>query len=183
MSIRLAKGFTLLEALVAVLVLAIGALGACAMQLAALRARHESQLLSNAAQLASSMADRMRANPGQIGPVYLTLDYDAASEPRPRAPERQCWDGDCDSAAVALADLYDVEQQVAAQLPAGRVRICRDAGMWDSGRLRWSCGGGPGAPVVIKVGWRGKIPDGSPQQDDSGGYAPGVALAMAGGGP
>jgi type IV pilus assembly protein PilV len=183
MSIRLAKGFTLLEALVAVLVLAFGVLGASAMQLAALRARHESQLLSNAAQLASSMADRMRANPAEIGPVYLTLDYDAAIEPRPRAPDRQCWDGDCDNAAVALADLYDLKQQVAAQLPGGRVRICRDAGMWDSGRLRWPCGGGPAAPVVIKIGWRGRNPDGSPQKDDSGGYAPGVALAMAGGGP
>lgn len=180
---RRAHGFAMMEVLVAVLVLAVGVLGASAMQLAALRTRYESQLLSNAAQMASAMADRMRANPGQIGAAYLALDYDAYSEPVPAAPPRQCWAAACDSAALAEADIYDLKRQVAAQLPAGRVRICRDAGMWGSGRLRWSCAGGPGAAVVIKIGWRGKNPDGTPARDADGGYAPGVALAMAGGLP
>jgi type IV pilus assembly protein PilV len=177
---RRARGFALIEVLVAVVVLAIGVLGASAMQLVAMRVRHESQLLSNAAQMASAMADRMRANPGQIGAAYLSLDYDAHAEPSPAAPGRQCWAAACDSAALADADIYDLKRQVATQLPAGRVRICRDAGMWASGQLRWSCAGGAGAPVVIKIGWRGKNPDGTVATDAEGGYAPGVALAMAG---
>lgn len=180
---RRVLGFALIEVLVAVVVLAIGVLGASAMQLVAMRVRYESQLLSNAAQMASAMADRMRANPGQIGTAYLALDYDAHTEPVPAAPGSQCWAAACDSAAMADADIYDLKRQVAALLPAGRVRICRDTGMWASGQLRWSCAGGPGAPVVIKVGWRGKNPDGTPASDAAGAYAPGVALAMAGGAP
>lgn len=177
---RRVHGFALIEVLVAVVVLAIGVLGASAMQLVAMRVRHESQLLSNAAQMASALADRMRANPAQIGSAYLALDYDAHAEPVPAAPARLCWASACDSATLADADIYDVKRQVAAQLPGGRVRVCRDAGMWAGGRLRWSCAGGPGAPVVIKIGWRGKNPDGTPAKDTEGGHAPGVALAMAG---
>lgn len=177
---RSMRGFALIEVMVAVVVLAIGVLGASAMQLVAMRVRYESQLLSNAAQMASAMADRMRANPGQIAAAYLSLDYDAHSEPAPARPARQCWAEACDSASLADADIHDLKRQVAAQLPAGRVRICRDAGMWASGQLRWSCEGGVGAPVVIKIGWRGKNPDGTPARDADGGYAPGVALAMAG---
>ncbi|KQV79652.1 pilus assembly protein PilV [Massilia sp. Root351] len=180
---RRVRGFALIEVLVAVVVLAIGVLGASAMQLVAMRVRYESQLLSNAAQMASAMADRMRANPAQLAMAYLALDYDAHTEPVPAAPGRQCWAAMCDSAAMADADIYDLKRQVAAQLPAGRVRICRDTGMWASGQLRWSCAGGPGAPVVIKIGWRGRNPDGTPARDAAGGYSPGVALAMAGATP
>lgn len=174
------QGFALIEVLVSVVVLAIGVLGASAMQLVALRVRHESLMLTSAAQMAAGMADRMRANPGQIGPVYLTLDYDAGTEPVPAMPASHCWSAACDSAAIAAADLYDLKRQVATQLPAGRVRICRDAGMWDTGRLRWTCAGGPGAPVVVKIGWRGKNPDGTPAKDVDGSYAPGVALRVGG---
>lgn len=179
---RQVRGFALIEVLVAVVVLAIGILGASAMQLTALRVRHESLLLSNAAQMASAMADRVRANPGQIGPVYLTLDYDSYAEPAPAMPPSLCWEGGCDSGAVASADVYELKRQVAAQLPAGRVRICRDTGMWAAGPLRWACAGGPAAPVVVKIGWRGKNPDGKPATAEGGDaeYAPGVALVLAG---
>lgn len=180
---RQMQGFALIEVLVSVVVLAVGVLGASAMQLVAMRVRSESLMLTSAAQMAAAMVDRMRANPGQIGPLYLTLDYDANAEPVPPMPGSQCWSGACDSAAIAAADMYDLKRQVATQLPAGRVRICRDAGKWDMGRLRWSCAGGPGAPVVVKIGWRGKNPDGTPAKDDDGGYAPGLALRMAGGAP
>lgn len=175
-----AMGFTLLEVLIAMLVLALGVMGGSAMQLTAMRVRHESLLLSSAVELAAGMADRMRANAGQVGPAYLTLNYDAAAEPAPSAPARLCWEGGCDSAQVAQADIYDLKQQVSASLPSGRVRICRDAGMWQPGGLRWACAGGPGTPVVIKIGWRGKRPDGAPSRDAGGEYAPGVALALAG---
>lgn len=178
----LAMGFSLLEVLVAVLVLALGVLGGSAMQLTAMRARHESLLLSGALHMASGMADRMRANAGQIGSAYLTLDYDAAAEPTPAAPAQLCWDGGCDNAQLALADMYELKQQVGASLPSGRARICRDAAVWQAGGLRWACADGPGAPVVVKIGWRGKQPDGTPSRD-GGEYAPGVAIALAGATP
>jgi len=175
-------GFTMLEVLVAMLVLAVGLLGGGAMQLAALRARHESLLLSGAVQLASGMAERMRANAGELDGVYLTLDYDAHAQPAPPPPARLCWDGGCDRAQLAQADLHDARQHVHGALPGGRIRICRDAAVWHGDGLRWQCSGGAGAPVVVKIGWRGKRPDGqadAPARE----FAPSVALALAGAAP
>lgn len=183
MDTRQRQGFALIEVLVAVVVLAVGVLGAASMQLVALRVRYESQLLSNAAQMAFAMAERLRANPGQIGTAYLGLDYDAHADPVPVAPTRQCWSAPCDSAAMADADMYDLKRQVAAQLPGGRVRICRDSGLWSTGRLRWPCSDSMAAPLVVKVGWRGKNPDGTAASDADGDYAPALALVLAGAAP
>jgi type IV pilus assembly protein PilV len=172
-----ARGFTLLEILIAVLVLALGIIGGVALQLGALRARHQAVLLSHATQLATSLAERMRANPTQSA-TYLTLNYDALAEPSPPAPSVLCHGAACDASQLALADLYDAKLLVKQNLPAGRVLICRDAGLWSGGTLRWACMGSAAAPVVVKVGWRGKHPDGTPQTDAEGQYLPGVAMAV-----
>jgi type IV pilus assembly protein PilV len=172
-----ARGFTLLEILIAVLVLALGILGGVALQLAALRARHQAALLSQATQMATTLAERMRVNPTQAD-TYLTLNYDAYAEPSPAAPALLCHVAPCMAAQLALSDLYEAKQQVRLTLPAGRVVICRDAGLWSGGKLRWTCSGGAAAPTVVKIGWRGKNPDGSPFKDGAGDDAPGVALAV-----
>jgi type IV pilus assembly protein PilV len=177
------SGYTLLEILIAVVVLALGVMGGVALQMAALRTRHQAALLSQATQLATAMAERMRVNAGQMrladgDNLYLTLNYDALNEPRPPAPAALCYGAACGDAQLALSDLYETKLLVRQNLPAGRVVICRDGGLWSGGKLRWACGGGAAAPLVIKVGWRGKHPDGTPLTDDSGEYMPGVALAV-----
>ncbi|NYE61133.1 type IV pilus assembly protein PilV [Duganella sp. 1224] len=174
-----ARGFTLLEVLVAVVVLALGILGGVALQLAALRARHEAVRLSQATQLATGLAERIRANPSQAD-LYLTLDYDAFAAPASPAPAALCHGVACAPAQLALSDLQEARQQLLSHLPGGRVMICRDAGLWSGGTLRWSCAGGASAPVVVKIGWRGKRPDGARDQDAAGEFAPGVALTVGG---
>ncbi|WP_295998034.1 type IV pilus modification protein PilV [Rugamonas sp.] len=184
-------GFTLMEVLIAVLVMALGVVGGSAMQLTAMRTRHQSALLSRSMQLASSLADQMRANPQQMRQPdaangYTRLNYDALGEPDPAPPAVLCLGpGErCDSAALALVDLYQLKLQVRDGLPGGRALVCRDQSPWSGGALRWACSGGAGAPLVVKVGWHGKNPDGTPLRDDSGVFQPGVALAVdAGPGP
>jgi len=176
-------GFTLLEVLVAVVVMALGVIGGTAMQLTAMRTRHQSLLLSQSMQLASSLAEQMRANPQQMrlpdaGNIYLNLNYDALAEPDPAPPAALCFGADCDSAQLAASDLYQLKVQVHASLPGGRALVCRDASAWQGGQLQWACSGGSGAPLVVKVGWRGKNPDGTPLKDAAGEYQPGVALAI-----
>ena len=181
-------GFSMLEVLVAVVVLAIGIVGGATMQLAALRTRHQSALLSQATHLASNLAERMRANgvllslPDGANP-YLTFNYDALAEPDPAPPIPLCYalDANCGNAQLALFDLYELKTLVRDRLPGGRAVVCRDAGMWQGGQLRWACSGDAGAPLVIKVGWRGKNPDGTPMKDDADQYAPGVAIVVGGG--
>jgi len=57
-----ARGFTLIEALVALVVLSIGLLGVAALQLTSLRSNHSSAMRSQATFLAYDIIDRMRAN-------------------------------------------------------------------------------------------------------------------------
>ncbi|HAT31679.1 MAG TPA: type IV pilus modification protein PilV [Janthinobacterium sp.] len=188
MRARGVSGFSIVEVLVAILLLALGLLGGTAMQLSALRTRHQSALLSEAVHLASGMADRMRANVAQMrlgdaANPYLNLRYDAATDAAPSVPAHLCFGASpCSGAELASFDIYELEQQVRAALPGGRLVICRDAGLWDSGRRNatWDCGGGGAAPIVIKLGWRGKNPDGSPQRDDQRRYAPSVELPLTG---
>jgi len=181
------SGFTLTEVLVAIFVLALGIVGAAAMQLTALRTRHQSALLSTAVQLASSMADRMRANTTQmqLGDAenrYLNLAYETAVDAPPDAPSTAagvaCFSAQrCDSGQLADFDIEDFKRQVRG-LPAGHLVICRDQSAWDraSQALRWECSATAGAPIVIKLGWRAKNPDGTAPHD----AGPAVALALVG---
>ena len=188
MRARRAFGFTLVEVLLALLVLALGVIGGAAMQLAALRTRHQSALLSSAALLASGMAERMRMNAAQLqqddsANPYLGVDYDAASGAHPAAPASLCFaPAACSSTQLASFDIYELQQQLRTSLPGGRLVICRDALAWNAGRqaLDWACSGAPGAPIVIKLGWRGKKGDDGPAPDGPRVYPPGVALSMAG---
>ena len=178
--VRFAGGFTLIEVLVALLVLAIGILGASATQLAALRSGHQSRLMSDGVRLAGLLADSMRANIEPMAAAdpdnpYLQLRYDAATDGAP-ASASQCLAGaGCGAFQMAEADIDQVRQALHERFPGGRVAVCRDSGAWDAGRgaLRWACdGASSGAPIVIKLGWRGK--------KTGGGDAPSAVIALPG---
>jgi type IV pilus assembly protein PilV len=181
-------GFSLIEVMVALLVLSLGLVGGMGMQLAALRTRHQSALLSQAVTLAAGMADRMRANSGQMNAAdslnpYLNQFYDTDTDGAPAPSSVSCFAAaGCTGAQLAAFDLLELKRQLGALLPAGRLAICRDTPAWDeAGRgLRWECHPGAGAPVVIKLGWRGKNPDGTPLQDGPGADLPAVAVTLAG---
>lgn len=159
---RSVSGFTLIEVLVAALVLAVGVMGALAAQTVALRTRQESALMSLGVQLASSFADRMRANTAQMrvpddANPYLQIRYDAHSDGPPASPSQPCHSGAvCDSAAMASFDIYELHRELHAGFPAARVSVCRDAVMWNDaeGGMSWDCSGAASDPVVIKLGWR-----------------------------
>ena len=177
-------GFSLIEVLVAVLVLAIGALGAARAQVAALQTRHNTALMSSAVQLAGSLADRMRANASEVqgGDAfnpYLLLAYDALADGAPVPPERLCFGGaECNGAQMAAFDMYEMTEALHAGFPGARVVVCRDAAVVAEGRgvLAWDCAGGAGAPIVIKLGWRTK----GDKPEDEASFAPAVAVVARG---
>ncbi|MGF0241971.1 type IV pilus modification protein PilV [Rhodococcus sp. IEGM1300] len=61
---RVQKGMTLIEVLVALLILTVGLLGAAAIQLNALKYTDSSRMTSQASFIAYDMMDRIRANSG-----------------------------------------------------------------------------------------------------------------------
>lgn len=172
-------GFTLVEVLVALLVVAIGIAGAVGLQARAMRVAREAERLSDGARLAASLAERMRANPVSMALAdadnpYLQLDVDSAAAPPPAAAS--CSGApDCTPAQLAAFDVFDVEQAVAAQLPGGRMRVCRDATPPAQGAAlpAWACDGQPAAPISIKLGWR----------DDGAAATPKLQLPVGAGAP
>ncbi|GGI54358.1 hypothetical protein GCM10011430_15320 [Oxalicibacterium solurbis] len=184
------NGFSLIEVLVAVFVLAVGVIGAAGMQLAALRTAQQSSFQTHALHLATEMADYMRANVGQMRRIdavnpYLRVDYRASGVAASPASSVNCYgiDAQCDEDELAQFEIAEWLRRLAAALPGARTRICRDAAPWDKGgqRFRWECTAAQGhaiASIVIKIGWRERHADGRLLHED-GSDAPGIALLVA----
>jgi type IV pilus assembly protein PilV len=175
---RADAGFTLVEVLVALFVVALGITGAAGVQATALRAGQAAARMADGVQLAAALAERMRANPAAMALAdaanpYLQLDYatDAGAPP----PAAGCYgDADCNAAALAHFDLAEAAHDLGARFTGGRILACRDASApAASGESSWSCSGEASAPIVIKLGWR---EPGEPAA------LPRVALPVTGGG-
>lgn len=168
-------GFTLIEVMVAMIILSLGVIGVAGMQLKAYRSNQQSALTTVAVQLSQDLAEKMRANeqvsrrPDRLNP-YL---FDTADDISP--PGRSCFgDAACSVDDIAAFDIYDWRMQVSGNgpgkgsiplgLPGGRGVVCRDDAPWEDGKgYRWACndGAGPDAPIVVKVGWMARPPDGN----------------------
>jgi type IV pilus assembly protein PilV len=179
-----AGGFTLIEVLVAMFVLAVGVIGAAATQATSARLRQHAALESEAVALASALSARMRINPAQMArpdPAnpYLRLDYDA-TQGAPAEPPVQCFGtAACDSAQLALFDIHELARSVHDAFPGGRVTVCRDAPAVNgsgSTTVDWPCAGGSAAPLVVKIGWRRQTTAGA----GPGEARPFVAMVVSG---
>lgn len=108
---RVQKGFTLVEVLVALVVLSVGMLGIAALYLDGLRAGRTAVYRSAAVTLAADMADRIRAN-ATAGVAYAGTGPGAAGG---------CVNGDVDCTADELAadDWSDWSRELGSRLPEG----------------------------------------------------------------
>ncbi len=102
------QGFTLIEVLIAVLVLSIGLLGLASLQAASLKNNYGAYMRSQASILANDMADRIRSNPGSgvagTGGA-LDGDYNAIGPGGlPTAWPVGCQAGACTTTQVATFD-------------------------------------------------------------------------------
>ena len=99
-------GFTLLEVLIALVVLSIGLLGIAGLQGVGLRSSHGAYLSSQASLLAYDMADRIRTNPQTVATYhgFSTTTVDCAAPP---------------ATPLAAADLAQWACAVEALLPNG----------------------------------------------------------------
>jgi type IV pilus assembly protein PilV len=165
------SGFSLIEVLIALFVLAVGMTGAIAMQLTALRTAQQTQLRTQALYLASEMADSLRSRQIQMLLVDRNtspLQSDADGTLRlPSAPTENCYriDSPCDAEQLAQFNLDEWLLRLQQALPDGRARICRDAIIWnkEAEKINWPCdGSAPDAPLVVKVAWRNKAETDAP---------------------
>lgn len=149
---RYGKGATLLEVLIAAIVIGVGLLGIAMLQLKSLQGSSNAQYRSTATDLAWTLADRMRANlPGFRDNKYRsTAAVSCAAVPKVCAMEP---DGakiteanNCSTDEMAAWDLYEV--------------ACSDNGaaiLLPSGEMTIDCEGAPcteGSRTDITVSWQ-----------------------------
>lgn len=130
------RGFTLIEVLAAIVILALAASGVAAMQLHALRTAQHSAYQSAALQLALELAELLRAETDT--PIH-SFEYRAAALPSPACARSHC-------------ELIGWKRRLAEALPRARVVVCRDSAPVLNDALRWSCSDA-GGPLLIKIGW------------------------------
>ncbi|WP_158253718.1 type IV pilus modification protein PilV [Chromobacterium alticapitis] len=137
---RAMAGFTMLEVLIALLVLAMGVLAAVAVMLNATRASGSSYLRQMATQYAYDMTDRMRANSAQVGAGA----YDVASGAAPSTFQSNCVSTVCSAATMAAFDKYQWLTDLQNNLPGGTGSVYQPAGAATTERVVqvwWTDGG------------------------------------------
>jgi type IV pilus assembly protein PilV len=140
------RGIALMEAMIAILLLSIGALGYAALQIKGLSASSSSMWRSKASNLAYEMADRMRANrAGAVAGAYNALG----------APQVVTDCGavaDCSPVRMAQLDHAQWNTTLANELPGGSGVVCRDATPDDGTAASTACDGA-GNMLAVKVFW------------------------------
>jgi type IV pilus assembly protein PilV len=149
-------GFTLIEILVAVFVMAVGLLGLAALQVAGLRNNQTAYLRTQATHLAHVMSDRMRAN---------LLGVQLGSYNNQAATTDDCDDATDDVGAGKVCTInemagYDLKtwtDELAQQLPGGEGTVCLDSTPTDGTADAPACDGN-GIAYAIKIFWTEKVP-------------------------
>lgn len=110
------RGFSLVEALVALLVLSIGLLGIAGLFVESVRNSRTALLRTQAITLVGDMADRIRAN-ASAGEAYDLDTYGGAPAERGCVPTLEASGDNCSSEALAEDDLARWIAAVRAALP------------------------------------------------------------------
>ncbi|HEV2621257.1 MAG TPA: type IV pilus modification protein PilV [Frateuria sp.] len=114
---RAQRGFTLIEVLVAVVVVSLGMLGVAGTLLTATRSASSNYLKQQAVQYAYDMVDRIRANAvvAQTSSAYSA----SLAAPSATAPSPDCGVKPCTSAQMAAYDIWQWQTGLKKDLPSG----------------------------------------------------------------
>ena len=143
------SGFTLIEVLIAVVILAGGLLGLAALQAASLKNNQSAYNRSQATQLAYDLADRVRANVAGVG-TYTTILPSAATV------QADCTSVSttCTAADMATNDLKEWDTALKT-LPGGEGIVCFDSTVSpsDGTSAATPACDGAGTTYAIKIWW------------------------------
>jgi len=134
------QGFTLLEVLIAILIVAVGILGVAGLQVVSLQQNRNALLRDQALQAGNDILDRIRANPNT---VYAPVDIDAVPTSTSNCVTNTCTTAqmaefdiaqwkcrinplDSDSAVYSVCTGFGITQ---ASLPGGKGSIASNAGV------------------------------------------------------
>lgn len=133
-------GASLIEALVALAVLAFGVLGMAGLQTRTLLESRATNARAVAVRLASDLSERIQSNPASAPTGHSTrtslylMDWDAS----PAATD--CWNRACDASELARFDLMQWKASLSHLLPGGDARVFVSAS--------------DPAEIGVLIGWR-----------------------------
>ena len=141
------QGFTLIEVLVSMIILAVGLLGIAGLQAMGLRNNHSALLRSQATLCAYDMSDRMRTN----SQGFLSDNYD---EPAATAVSNCETTTGCSPAQMATHDMSEWTNVLSNTLPAGAGVVCLDSTPDDGASSAAPACDGSGSTYAIKIWWQ-----------------------------
>ena len=146
MNLKTSKGFSLVEVLIALIVMSVGMLGIAGLYVQSMQAGRTSMLRHHAVTLAGDIADRIRANPS-AGAAYTAA----------AGADNNCvaQNTDCTIAEMAANDIFLWQQQANDFLPP----------MGDGSQqviIVFSAGNPPSYQITVR--WDEPTPDGSVPQ-------------------
>lgn len=116
------KGFTLIETLIALVILAVGLLGMASLLLNSMQSSHNAYQRSQASMLAYDLIERMRANQEQA----VTTDAYTLAANATATTDPQCTN--CTPSQRAQTDLHDWRVALAGGIPGATAAITRSNG-------------------------------------------------------
>lgn len=127
------QGFTMLEVLIAILIISFGLLGLAGLQIVSLKYAHSATLRTVATQHAQDIADRMRANLAGVAANGYNMGTGGATATQTAACLTVTTTG-CTAAQLAAHDLYEWQQALSATastsgtgMPNGQGVVCIDS--------------------------------------------------------
>lgn len=147
---RKQTGFTLIEVLVAVVVLSVGLIGIAGMQTKSLQFNRSAYFHTQATVLTHDMIERMRANP-------QGLLHEAAYNNPDATENKNCFTlTGCTVTEMAKNDTFEWRQDIINRLPNGRGVVCIDSTPNDGVPSAKACDN-TGSQYVVKIWWTNKV--------------------------
>ena len=157
-SIKRRKGFTLIEVLIAFIILSFGLLGAVALQAKAKQASFDSMQRAAAVALGNDIIQRIRAN-DTIASIKLYGSYNDEDEVRKSIKSDSklsissaCFNSSCDSKGIVGLDVVQWKRAISARNNTGSLddaTICIKSTSEDST-------GGKGFNIEVIISWQGR---------------------------
>ena len=148
------SGFSLIEVLIAVIILAIGLLGIAGLQITSKRTSYEALQRVTAVILAQDIIERMRANKGQLAAYIAAADVTGTLT----APGTNCTSAECTPDLIVTYDLYQWQQAIlgAAEtketFPGSTIFVNTGGLILPTGCITTS---GTDGEVTVAIAWRG----------------------------
>jgi len=146
------RGVSMIESLIALLVISVGLLGIAALQLTSVGLNGSALNHSQAVWIANNMADRIRANGGQFAAYNGKNTAEAPDNPG-------CMEARCSATDIVDLDTAEWAEMISI-LPSGQGLVTGDASnleirvMWDdegTGASGTDCGTDPGTDLTCYI--------------------------------